>query len=163
MADDRPRSPGEDVAEQIGRSLGRLVRKAHAAAIEHQPEAELMARRAAKVAKETVEAARPEAERLAQEAMDAARPAAERAAKVAKETVEAARPEAERLAHEAIEAARPAAERAAKYVREHEDEIRKVGGVAGEAIAWRVLPRPLRPLLGSTIGKLFRPKPPKQP
>ena len=91
------------------------MRKAHDAALEHQPEAEQMARRAVKVAKE------------------------------------------------AIDASRPAAERAATYVREHEDEIRKVGGVASEAIAWRVLPRPLRPLLGSVIGKLFRPKPPKQP
>ena len=125
-----PRPPGEDAAAAIGRSLGRLVRKAQDALLEAQPEAELMARRAAKVAKETVEAARPEAERLAQEAIDAAR---------------------------------PAAERAATYVREHEDEIRKVGGVAGEAIAWRVLPRPLRPFLAGKLGKLFRPKPPKQP
>ena len=104
------------------------MRKAHDAALEAQPEAELMARRAAKVAKETVEAARPEAERMAQEA---------------------------------IEASRPAAERAAKYVREHEDEIRKVGGVAGEAIAWKVLPRPLRPFLGSALGRFFRQNPPK--
>lgn len=118
----------EDVAAQIGRSLGRLVRKAHDAALDAQPEAELMARRAAKIAKETVDAARPEAERLAQEA---------------------------------IEASRPAAERAAKYVREHEDEIRKVGGVAGEAIAWKVLPRPLRPFLSGTVGKFLRQKPPK--
>ena len=130
MAREGRQTPGDDAVAQIGRSLGRLVRKAHDAALEHQPEAEQMARRAVKVAKETVEAARPEAERLAKEA---------------------------------IEASRPAAERAATYVREHEDEIRKVGGVAGEAIAWRVLPRPLRPLLGSVIGKLFRPKPPKQP
>ena len=129
MPEGRPRDPGDDVAAQIGRSLGRLVRKAHDAAIEAQPEVELHARRAAKVAKETVEAARPEAERIA---------------------------------HEAIEAARPAAEQAAKYVREHEDEIRQVGSVAGEAIAWKVLPRPLRPFLGSAVGKLFRPKPPKE-
>lgn len=129
MADQQRPPPGDDVAAQIGRSLGKLVRKAHDAALEAQPEAELYARRAAKVAKETVEAARPEAERIA---------------------------------HDAIEAARPAAEQAAKYVREHEDEIRQVGSVAGEAIAWRVLPRPLRPFLGSAVGKLFRPKPPKE-
>ena len=122
------RNPDQDVAAQIGRSLGRLVRKAHDAALDAQPEAELMARRAAKIAKETVDAARPEAERLAQEA---------------------------------IEASRPAAERAARYVREHEDEIRKVGGVAGEAIAWKVLPRPLRPFLSGTVGKFLRQKPPK--
>ncbi len=122
------RNPDQDVAAQIGRSLGRLVRRAHDAALDAQPEAELMARRAAKIAKETVDAARPEAERLAQEA---------------------------------IEASRPAAERAAKYVREHEDEIRKVGGVAGEAIAWKVLPRPLRPFLSGTVGKFLRQKPPK--
>ncbi len=122
------RNPDQDVAAQIGRSLGRLVRKAHDAALDAQPEAELMARRAAKIAKETVDAARPEAERLAQEA---------------------------------IEASRPAAERAARYVREHEDEIRKVGGVAGEAIAWKVLPRPLRPFLSGTVSKFLRQKPPK--
>ena len=86
---------------------------------------------------------------------------ARRAAKIAREAVEAARPEAERIAHDAIDAARPAAEQAAKYVREHEDEIRQVGTVAGEAIAWRVLPRPLRPFLAGTVGKLFRQKPPK--
>ena len=122
------RNADQDVAAQIGRSLGRFVRKAHDAALDAQPEAELMARRAAKIAKETVDAARPEAERLAQEA---------------------------------IEASRPAAERAAKYVREHEDEIRKVGGVAGEAIAWKVLPRPLRPFLSGTVSKFLRQKPPK--
>ncbi|MXZ88084.1 MAG: hypothetical protein F4Z07_04440 [Dehalococcoidia bacterium] len=121
--------PGEDVAAQIGRSLGRLVRKAHDAALEAQPEAELHARRAAKIARETIDAARPEAERIA---------------------------------HDAVEAARPAAEQAAKYVREHEDEIRQVGSVAGEAIAWRVLPRPLRPFLGSALGRFFRQEPPKK-
>ena len=105
------------------------MRKAHDAALEAQPEAELYARRAAKVAKETVEAARPEAERIAQEA---------------------------------IEAARPAAEQAAKYVREHEDEIRQVGSVAGEAIAWRVLPRPLRPFLGGALSRFLRREPPKR-
>ena len=104
------------------------MRKAHDAALDAQPEAELMARRAAKIAKETGDASRPEAERLAQEA---------------------------------IEASRPAAERAAKYVREHEDEIRKVGGVAGEAIAWKVLPRPLRPFLSGTVSKFLRREPPK--
>lgn len=128
MADDRSRNPGEDAAAQIGRSLGKLVRKAHDAALDAQPEAELHARRAAKIAREAVEAARPEAERIA---------------------------------HDAIEAARPAAEQAAKYVREHEDEIRQVGSVAGEAIAWRVLPGPLRPFLAGTVGKFFRQKPPK--
>ncbi len=128
MAPERKPPPDQDVAAQIGRSLGRLVRKAHDAALDAQPEAELMARRAAKIAKETVDAARPEAERLAQEA---------------------------------IEASRPAAERAAKYVREHEDEIRKVGGVAGEAIAWKVLPRPLRPFLSGTVSKFLRREPPK--
>lgn len=126
MADDRP---NPDVAAQVGRSLGRLVRKAHDAALEAQPEVELHARRAAKIARETVEAARPEAERLA---------------------------------HDAIEAARPAAEQAAKYVREHEDEIRQVGTIAGEAIAWKVLPRPLRPFIGGAVRKFLREKPPKQ-
>ena len=130
MADGQRPPPGEDVAAQVGRSLGRLVRKAHDAAIEAQPEAEEYARRAAKIAREAVEAARPEAERIAQEA---------------------------------VEAARPAAEQAAKYVREHEDEIRQVGSVAGEAIAWRVLPRPLRPFLAGKVAGLFRQKPPKQP
>ena len=120
---------GEDAAARIGRSLGKLVRKAHDAALEAQPEVEFHARRAAKVAKETVDAVRPEAERLAQDA---------------------------------IEAARPAAEQAAKYVREHEDEIRQVGSVAGEAIAWKVLPRPLRPFLSGTVGKFLRKEPPKQ-
>lgn len=129
MADNRSPDPDHDVAAQIGRSLGKLVRKAHDAALEAQPEVELHARRAAKIAREAVEAARPEAERLAQDAIDAAR---------------------------------PAAEQAAKYVREHEDEIRQVGTVAGEAIAWRVLPGPLRPFLAGTVGKLFRQKPPKQ-
>ena len=129
MAGKQRQTASEDVTAQLGRSLGRLVRKAHDAALDAQPEAELMARRAAKIAKETVDAARPEAERLAQEA---------------------------------IEASRPAAERAAKYVREHEDEIRKVGGVAGEAIAWKVLPRPLRPFLSGTLSKFLRQKPPKQ-
>lgn len=128
MADGRRPPPGEDAAAQIGRSLGKLVRKAHDAAIEAQPEVELHARRAAKIAREAVEAARPEAERIA---------------------------------HDAIDAARPAAEQAAKYVREHEDEIRQVGSVAGEAIAWKVLPRPLRPFLSGTVGKFFRQKPPK--
>ncbi|MYH67219.1 MAG: hypothetical protein F4152_01180 [Dehalococcoidia bacterium] len=121
-------SPGEDVAAQIGRSLGRLVRKAHDAALEAQPEAELHARRAAKIARETIDAARPEAERIA---------------------------------HDAVEAARPAAEQAAKYVREHEDEIRQVGSVAGEAIAWRVLPRPLRPFLAGKVSRFLRQNPPK--
>lgn len=105
------------------------MRKAHDAALEAQPEAELHARRAAKIARETIDAARPEAERIA---------------------------------HDAVEAARPAAEQAAKYVREHEDEIRQVGSVAGEAIAWRVLPRPLRPFLGSALGRFFRQEPPKK-
>ncbi len=120
--------PGEDVAAQIGRSLGRLVRRAHDAALEAQPEAEIHARRAAKIARETIDAARPEAERIA---------------------------------HDAMEAARPAAEQAAKYVREHEDEIRQVGSVAGEAIAWRVLPRPLRPFLAGKVSRFLRqdPKP----
>ena len=126
MADDRP---DHDVAAQVGRSLGRLVRKAHDAAVEAQPEAEEYARRAAKIARETVEAARPEAERIA---------------------------------HDAVEAARPAAEQAAKYVREHEDEIRQVGGVAGQAIAWRVLPRPLRPFIGGAVSRFLRQKLPKQ-
>ena len=127
---ERQQPPADhDTAAQIGRSLGKLVRKAHDAALEAQPEVELHARRAAKIAKETVEAARPEAERLA---------------------------------HDAIEAARPAAEQAAKYVREHEDEIRQVGSVAGEAIAWKVLPRPLRPFLAGTVGKFLRREPPKQ-
>jgi len=126
MPDDRP---NDDVAAQIGRSLGRLVRKAHDAAVEAQPEAEEYARRAARIARETVDAARPEAERLAQEA---------------------------------VEAARPAAEQAARYVREHEDEIRQVGSVAGEAIAWKILPRPLRPFLSGTVSKFLRQKPPKQ-
>lgn len=126
---ERQGPPADDVAAQIGRSLGKLVRKAHDAALDAQPEAELHARRAAKIAREAVDAVRPEAERLAQDA---------------------------------IEAARPAAEQAAKYVREHEDEIRQVGSVAGEAIAWRVLPGPLRPFLAGTVGKLFRQKPPKQ-
>ncbi len=121
--------PDHDVAAQIGRSLGKLVRKAHDAALEAQPEVELHARRAAKVAKETVDAVRPEAERLAQDA---------------------------------IEAARPAAEQAAKYVREHEDEIRQVGSVAGEAIAWKVLPRPLRPFLSGTLSRFLRKEPPEQ-
>ena len=129
MADSKRPPPGEDVAAQVGRSLGRLVRRAHDAALEAQPEAEEYARRAAKIARETVEAARPEAERIA---------------------------------HDAVEAARPAAEQAAKYVREHEDEIRKVGGVAGEAIAWRVLPRPLRPFIGGAVSRFLRQKPPKQ-
>ena len=111
---ERQRPPaGEDAAAQIGRSLGKLVRKAHDAALDAQPEVELHARRAAKIA------------------------------------------------HDAVEAARPAAEQAAKYVREHEDEIRQVGSVAGEAIAWRVLPGPLRPFLAGTVGKFFRQKPPK--
>ena len=121
--------PNHDVAAQFGRSLGKLVRKAHDAALEAQPEVELHARRAAKVAKETVDAVRPEAERLAQDA---------------------------------IEAARPAAEQAAKYVREHEDEIRQVGSVAGEAIAWKVLPRPLRPFLSGTLSRFLRKEPPEQ-
>ena len=121
--------PNHDVAAQVGRTLGKLVRKAHDAALEAQPEVELHARRAAKVAKETVDAVRPEAERLAQDA---------------------------------IEAARPAAEQAAKYVREHEDEIRQVGSVAGEAIAWKVLPRPLRPFLSGTVSRFLRKEPPKQ-
>ena len=99
------------------------MRKAHDAALEAQPEAELHARRAAKIARETIDAARPEAERLA---------------------------------HDAVEAARPAAEQAAKYVREHEDEIRQVGSVAGEAIAWRVLPRPLRPFLAGKVSRFLR-------
>lgn len=129
MPEKQSPSPGEDVAAQIGRSLGRLVRKAHDAALEAQPEAELHARRAAKIAREAIDAARPEAERIA---------------------------------HDAVEAARPAAEQAAKYVREHEDEIRQVGSVAGEAIAWRVLPRPLRPFLGSALGRFFRQEPPKK-
>ncbi len=129
MADSKRPPAGEDVAAQVGRSLGRLVRRAHDAALEAQPEAEEYARRAAKIARETVEAARPEAERIA---------------------------------HDAVEAARPAAEQAAKYVREHEDEIRKVGGVAGEAIAWRVLPRPLRPFIGGAVSRFLRQKPPKQ-
>ena len=127
MADNRP---DQDIAAQVGRSLGKLVRKAHDAALEAQPEVELHARRAAKVAKETVDAVRPEAERLAQDA---------------------------------IEAARPAAEQAAKYVREHEDEIRQVGSVAGEAIAWKVLPRPLRPFLSGKVSRFLRKEPPKQP
>ena len=130
MAEKQQQPAGDDVAAQIGRSLGRLVRKAHDAALEAQPEAELHARRAAKIAKETVEAARPEAERIAQQAM---------------------------------EASRPAAERAARYVREHEDEIRQVGSVAGEAIAWKVLPRPLRPFLSGTVSKFLRQKPPEKP
>ena len=129
MADGKRPPAGEDAASQIGRTLGRLVRKAHDAALDAQPEAELYARRAAKVAKETVDAVRPEAERLAQDA---------------------------------IEAARPAAEQAAKYVREHEDEIRQVGSVAGEAIAWRILPRPLRPFLSGTVSRFLRREPPKQ-
>lgn len=129
MADSKRPPAGEDVAAQVGRSLGRLVRRAHDAALEAQPESEEYARRAAKIARETVEAARPEAERIA---------------------------------HDAVEAARPAAEQAAKYVREHEDEIRKVGGVAGEAIAWRVLPRPLRPFIGGAVSRFLRQKPPKQ-
>ena len=129
MGGERNPPPGEDAAAQIGRSLGKLVRKAHDAALEAQPEAELHARRAAKIAREAVEAVRPDAERLAQDA---------------------------------IEAARPAAEQAAKYVREHEDEIRKVGGVAGEAIAWRVLPGPLRPFVAGKIGGLFGKKPSKE-
>ncbi|MDE2669338.1 MAG: hypothetical protein OXI51_06750 [Chloroflexota bacterium] len=128
MADGKRPPAGDDVAAQIGRSLGKLVRKAHDAALEAQPEVEIHARRAAKIAHDAVEAARPEAERIA---------------------------------HDAIEAARPAAEQAAKYVREHEDEIRQVGSVAGEAIAWRVLPGPLRPFLAGTVGKFFRQKPPK--
>ena len=129
MADSKRPPAGEDVAAQVGRSLGRLVRRANDAALEAQPEAEEYARRAAKIARETVEAARPEAERIA---------------------------------HDAVEAARPAAEQAAKYVREHEDEIRKVGGVAGEAIAWRVLPRPLRPFIGGAVSRFLRQKHPKQ-
>ncbi len=129
MADSKRPPAGGDVAAQVGRSLGRLVRKAHDAALEAQPEAEEYARRAAKIARETVEAARPEAERIA---------------------------------HDAVEAARPAAEQAAKYVREHEDEIRQVGGVAGQAIAWRVLPRPLRPFIGGAVSRFLRQKPPKQ-
>lgn len=129
MPDNRSPNPDHDVAAQIGRSLGRLVRRAHDAALEAQPEAEEYARRAAKIARETVEAARPEAERIA---------------------------------HDAVEAARPAAEQAAKYVREHEDEIRQVGGVAGQAIAWRVLPRPLRPFIGGAVSRFLRQKPPKQ-
>ena len=130
MPEEQGPPPGEDVAAQIGRSLGRLVRRAHDAAIEAQPEAELHARRAAKIARETIDAARPEAERLARDA---------------------------------VEAARPAAEQAAKYVREHEDEIRQVGSVAGEAIAWRVLPRPLRPFLAGKVSRFLRqnPKPPE--
>ena len=102
------------------------MRKAHDAALEAQPEAELHARRAAKIARETIDAARPEAERLA---------------------------------HDAREAARPAAEQAAKYVREHEDEIRQVGSVAGEAIAWRVLPGPLRPFLAGKVSRFLRQNP----
>lgn len=129
MPDNRSPNPDHAAAAQIGRTLGKLVRKAHDAALEAQPEVELHARRAAKIAKETVEAARPEAERIA---------------------------------HDAIEAARPAAEQAAKYVREHEDEIRQAGSVAGEAIVWRVLPRPLRPFLSGTVSKFLRQKPPKQ-
>ena len=130
MADRRRPPAGEDAAARIGRSLGKLARKAHDAALDAQPEAELYARRAARVARETVEAARPEAERVAREA---------------------------------IEASRPAAERAAQYVREHEDEIRQAGSVAGEAIAWKVLPRPLRPFLSGAVSRFLRPKPPKQP
>ena len=132
MAGGKRPPAGEDVAAQVGRTLGKLVRRAHDAALEAQPEAEIYARHAAKVAKETVDAVRPEAERLAQDA---------------------------------IEAARPAAEQAAKYVREHEDEIRQVGSVAGEAIAWRVLPGPLRPFLAGKVSRFFRqnPKPPDQP
>ncbi|HCV00369.1 MAG TPA: hypothetical protein DGL25_04125 [Dehalococcoidia bacterium] len=128
MVEGNKSSPREDRAQEIGRSLGQFVRKAHDAALEAQPAADQMARRAAKLVKETVEAARPEAEHFAQEA---------------------------------IEASRPAVERAARYVRDHEEELRQVGGVAGEAIAWRMLPRPLRPFLGSAVGKFFRQKPPK--
>ncbi len=127
---ERQHPPDEDAAARFGRSLGKLARKAHDAALDAQPEAELHARRAARIARDAVEAARPEAERLAREA---------------------------------IEASRPAAERAAKYVREHEDEIRQAGSVAGEAIAWKVLPRPLRPFLGGAVSRFLRPKPPKQP
>ena len=87
---------------------------------------------------------------------------ARRAAKIARETVDAARPEAERLAREALEASRPAAERAAQYVREHEDEIRQAGSLAGEAIVWRALPGPLRPLLGGAVRRFLRGKPPSK-
>ncbi len=131
MADERERNPAiaEDTAANIGRSLGRLARRAHQAALDSQPDAERLARRAVWVARDAAGTARPEAERIAQQA---------------------------------IEASRPAAARAARYAREHEDEIRRAGGLAGEALAWRVLPRPLRPFLSGAVGGLFRRKPPEK-
>ncbi len=85
MSDKRRPDAAEDVAARAGRSLGRLVRKAHNAALDAQPEAEEYARRATKIARDAVESARPEAERLAQQAVEASRPAVEGAAKYVRE------------------------------------------------------------------------------
>ena len=66
-----------------------------------------------------------------------------------------ARPDAERLARRAAVAARPATARAERFAREHEPELRQAGALAGQAVAWRFLPGPLRPLAGIVAGGLW--------
>ncbi len=67
-----------------------------------------------------------------------------------------AQPDAERLARRAVVAARPATARAERFAREHEPELRQAGALAGQAVAWRFLPGPLRPLAGVLMGGLLR-------
>ena len=67
-----------------------------------------------------------------------------------------ARPDAERLARRAAVMARPATVRAGRFAREHEPELRRAGELAGQAVVWRFLPGPLRPLAGLFAGGLPR-------
>ena len=67
-----------------------------------------------------------------------------------------ARPDAERLARRAAVATRPATVRAERFAREHEPELRRAGALAGQAVVWRFLPGPLRPLAGLIAGGLPR-------
>lgn len=67
-----------------------------------------------------------------------------------------AQPEVERQARAAAQAARPAADRALRFVREHDNEIRSAGTMGARAVASRVGPPGLRPVMLVVADELVR-------
>ncbi|MDZ7728522.1 MAG: hypothetical protein U5Q44_10225 [Dehalococcoidia bacterium] len=69
-----------------------------------------------------------------------------------------AQPEVERQARTAAAAARPAAEKALRFVREHDREIKSAGTMGARAMASRVGPPALRPVMLVVADELVRDK-----